>query len=106
MKPSLRSLAKRPVFTATVVLTLALGTGLAAAILSLLQEVFLKPLPYPGGDRIAIVYSTYPERGWDRASASIPEVQDLRERATLLESVSVFAAWRSPNLTGYGPAER
>jgi predicted permease len=106
MTPALRSLAKRPVFTSTVILTLALGTGLAATILSLLHEVFLKPLPYADGDRLAVVYSTYPERGWERSSASIPEVQDLRERATLLDSVTVFAAWRSPNLTGDGPAER
>lgn len=106
MSPALRSLLKRPLFAGTVVLTLALCSGLTSAGLSLLWEIFLRPLPGPDGARLAVVYSTYPERGWDRASASIPEIRDLRERCTLFDSVTAFAAWRSPNLTGSGAAER
>ncbi len=47
MRTTFRSLIQRPVFSLTVIVTLALSLGLAGAILSLLNEVFVRPLPYP-----------------------------------------------------------
>lgn len=105
MKSTLRSLLRRPVFSLTVVGTLALGLGLATAILSLLTEIYLKPLPYPDAARLGLLFGTYPERGWHRASVSVPEVWDVAQRSTLFESTHVFAAFRNLNLTGHGPSE-
>ncbi len=102
LAPSLRSLLKRPLFAGTVILTLALATGLVSAIIGLLHEVFVRPLSTARPDRLAVIYSTYPERGWDRASASVPELRDLAARGTLFESVQVFAAFRNMN---YGDAD-
>src|SRR4051812_6742325 len=99
----LRRLATRPGFSLTVIGTLALGLGLATAILSLLYEVFFKPLPYPEPARLAAVFDTFPERGWTRNNVSMPEVRDIAERATLFSEVSAYAAFRTLNLTGNGP---
>ena len=47
-----RTLLKAPAFTATVVLTLALGIGANTAVFSAIYAVLLKPLPFPNGDQL------------------------------------------------------
>ena len=47
-----RTLARTPVFTITVVVTLALCIGANSAVFSALDAVLLKPLPFPSGDRL------------------------------------------------------
>lgn len=51
----LRTLAKRPGFTAVAALTLALGIGATTAIYSVVDGVLLKPLPYEAADRMVVV---------------------------------------------------
>ena len=55
-----RSLARRPVFTATVVLTLALGTGITTALFAVVETVLIRPLPYPDADRLVTVLESNP----------------------------------------------
>src|ERR1700728_1441950 len=53
-----RSLLKRPAFFCAVVLTLTLGIGSNSAIFSVIDTVLLKPLPYPGGDRLMALFES------------------------------------------------
>lgn len=51
----LRSLGRAPAFTATVLLTLSIGIGAAAAIFTLVDDVVVRPLPYGHPEQLASV---------------------------------------------------
>ena len=55
---AIRSLARAPGFTSTVVLTLALGIGGNTAVFSFIDAVLLKPLPFPDADRLVLLRQT------------------------------------------------
>src|SRR5213076_1925003 len=96
---ALRSLRKNPGFTAVAVLTLALGIGANTAIFSAVNGVLLKPLPYPGSDRLVQVMSTG-FRGM-RFGVSFPDLHDLRALSQDFTGVAAARTQRH-NLTGAG----
>ena len=51
VRSTLRVWKRTPVFSATVLLTLALGVGLFSAVLSFADGYLFRPLPFPGADR-------------------------------------------------------
>lgn len=51
-KLAIRQLVKNPGFALAAILTLALGIGASTAIFSLVNSVLLRPLPFPGQDRL------------------------------------------------------
>jgi putative ABC transport system permease protein len=58
LRYALRTLARTPAFTLTVVLTLALAIGANTAVFSALDAVLLRPLPFPEPDRLVQVSQT------------------------------------------------
>ena len=59
LRYTLRLLRKTPGFTVTAVLIVAFGIGVNTAIFSLIDTVFLRPLPYPDSDRLVEVCFPY-----------------------------------------------
>ena len=86
---ALRTLRRRPTFTAAVVLTLALGIGTSSAVFSILDAALIRPLPFADPSRLAMLWGVAgPQR--DIRGASYPEIVDWR---TLNHSFSDVAAY-------------
>ena len=85
-----RLLVKSPLFTAVVVLTMAIAIGLNTTVFAAVEALLLRPLPgTTAPERIVQLYQTWPGLTW--GSNSIPHYQDVRERTTdVFEGV---AAW-------------
>ncbi len=81
LRYAVRLLAKNPVFTGIVVVTLALGIGLNTAVFSVIDGLLLRPLPGARApNQLVQLYRTY--RGGVRyGSNSIPHYQDIRDRS-------------------------
>jgi putative ABC transport system permease protein len=105
LKSVLRSLRRERAFTAAVVVTLGLGLGGCLAIFAVVRAVMLRPLPFPSPDRLAIVWMTNPEQGFDRDIISYPQFRDWRDQSRdVFEAVAVHTA-QFASLSGAGPAQ-
>jgi predicted permease len=102
---SLRVLRKSPGFAAVAILTLALGIGSNTAIFSIVNAVLLRPLPFPEPDRLVRIAFDEPGLGLRDVPFSVPELDDLRNRAGVFSDVSTIVSG-SENLTGAGHPER
>jgi predicted permease len=76
---ALRQLSRNPGFTATCILTLALGIGATTAIFSVVDSLLLRPLQYPNAPRIVRIWMTFVPRGMMEIPSSEPEFLEYRE---------------------------
>ena len=60
LRYALRGLRHQPTFTATALLTLALGIGANTAIFGVIDSILIRPLPYPHAEALAGVWHTAP----------------------------------------------
>src|SRR5258707_3737268 len=98
IKYALRVFRKSPLFTAVVILTLALGIGANTAIFSIVNGVLLRSLPFRDPDRLQRITFNDPGVALRDVPFSVTEFEDLKSRAGVFEDVSVASAV-SVNLT-------
>ena len=83
LRYAIRELRKRPGFTVTAVLSLALGIGATSAVFSVIYAVLIDPFPYPGSDRI-VELRLVDKAGNDRFTGlSGPQMDQLRQAKSL-----------------------
>jgi predicted permease len=103
---ALRTLRKNPAFTATAILTIALGIGASTAIFSVVNGVLLRPLPYAQPDRLAIIWNDLRARNvlnFPMASGDLP---DIKEQATAFETIAIVNSGRVPVIRPDGKPEQ
>jgi predicted permease len=91
LRIALRSLARSKGLTATVVLTLAIGIGVNAAIFSVVRGVLLKPLVNRDPDRLIYIRQSATGIGVKNANFSVPELRDLQARVRTVGAFGDFS---------------
>jgi putative ABC transport system permease protein len=91
MRIGLRSLMRAKGLAVTVVVTLALGIGANAAIFSVVRGVLLRPLVNRGEDRLVYIRQSAPGVGTENLTFSVPEINDIKARATTIAAFGDFS---------------
>ncbi len=98
-----RSLRSHLVFTATAVLTLALGIGATTTIYGIVDGIVLRPLSFPNADRLVTICEQFPGANPNWCSISPPNVEDIRARSTSLAAIGIGRSWPYHLATADGP---
>lgn len=105
-----RGLTRRPRFAALVILTMGLGIGANATMFSIMQAVFLRPLPFPNQDRLVTLWESDPERGVAKRRVTPANFVDWEAQSSVFEEIGTLPNWTGAsqpfNVVGKGGMER
>jgi predicted permease len=102
---ALRTMRHKPGFTAAVVLTLALGIGANTAVFSIVDAVFLRPLPYKDPSRLVAIWDkNVRDSGISKMFDSFQDFEEIAQHGRAFDRVAA-ATWAVGGrlLSGHGP---
>jgi predicted permease len=105
LRYAVRQLLKSPGFTAVAVVGLALGIGANVALFSVVNSVFLRPLPYHQPDRLVRLSSTHEAQQLRRVGFSYPRFQEVDARQQVFSDLAL-SGFNAFTWTGRGDPEQ
>jgi len=108
LKVAVRSLWRRPAFTAASTLTLTLGIGAAAAVFAIVSGVLLRPLPYRDPGHLVMIWLMGSDvHGTDnKLPLSAPTYLDVTREVPTLASAAAFRSWPYTLSEGIRPEQQ
>src|SRR5277367_6597391 len=100
----IRMLLKNAGFTATAVLTLALGIGANTAIFSMVNSFLLRPLPVKNPEQITVLAMQL-KKGELQTDFSYPEFEDLQKQSSSVFSDVIALSLNAGGVTLNGEAQ-
>jgi putative ABC transport system permease protein len=97
---AVRTLRNSPGFSIVAIATISLAIGANTAMFSFVNGLLLRPLPYPGSDRIVRVLERLPNGGLNGVSTL--NYLDWTAQNNVFEYIAAETAWRA-TLTGGEP---
>src|SRR5262245_26276211 len=106
LRIAFRGLRRSPGFVVLTLFILALGIGANTALFSILDGVLLRPLPYPGPDRLVMIWEDWsrrdgPQREWTNPATFF----DGHDQGQSFQSMAALSSWQA-SLTGEGEPEQ
>jgi predicted permease len=105
LRYAIRQLRKSPWFTLVAIIGLGLGIGANVALFSVINSVFLHPLPYRDPGRLVRLSSTNEAQNLTRVGFSYPRYLVVQERQQVFSDLAL-AAGNAFTLTGRGDPEQ
>jgi predicted permease len=105
LRYAVRQLLKSPGFTLVAIIGLGLGIGANVALFSVVNSVFLRPLPYREPDRLVRLSSTNEAQHLTRVGFSYPRFLAVRARQQVFSDLALSAG-NAFTLTGRGNPEQ
>src|SRR5689334_24077554 len=99
-----RELRRRPGFTLTAVLSLALGVGATSAVFSVIYAVLINPFPYVGAERIMSIALKDKAGNYRYTGFNAAQLDQLRQ-ASAIESVAGEDGWNLTTTDGDLPED-
>ncbi len=100
---ALRTLRQKPGFAAVALLTLALGSGATTVMFTVINGVLLKPLPYPGSERLITLNERIEKYGDTWGFAYLSFLDSKNESRSL--SLAAWSYDGGGTISGPGEAE-
>ena len=98
---AVRTLRRRPGFTAIAVITLALGIGASTAIFSAVNPILFEPLPYPHASRVMTLWDFGTEGS--RAFVTFGTFRELAQRNRSFEAMATLKDWQPAMISSATP---
>ena len=104
LRYTIRELRKRPTFTLTAILSLALGIAATSAVFSVVYAVLIDPFPYPGSDRL-MEPRLLDQSGNPRFAGMNGSQMNLLRQAKCVESIAGWDFWNLTTTDGDIPED-
>ncbi len=104
IRNGVRSLLKRPGFTAIAVVTLALGIGATTTIFSVVDSLLLRALPYPDAERLVLLREV--DAKGNQMALAAPNFEDVQASSQSFAALAISAGSFPLAVTGGGEAAR
>ncbi len=106
LRQTIRNLWKHRVFSASVVITLALGIAGTVSVFSIIYKVLLQPLPYPDPEQLVSVFqSTLPNDEADLNNMAPANFTEFREKNLSFTDMAAYCGFHY-NLSGGAEPEQ
>src|SRR5436305_11761847 len=105
IKVALRQLSQTTSVTVIAVITVALAIGATTAVLSLVNGLLVRPLPYREPQQLILLLQHFKSQNLERIPVSPPEFKDYETRARSFEKLGAFG-YTDFNLAGEDRSER
>src|SRR5260370_12879519 len=97
-----RVLANAPMVTAVAIVSLALGIGANTAIFSILNALFLRPLPVRAPRQLVAISTISPDGQNGKNPLSLPMFEEIRQRQQIFSGIFAWDGGGMKNFEANG----